>query len=407
MKKLTLVLVTILFAVTGILAQTPHLFKYQAVLRDESGAIMASEAVTVDISILKGSAGGTSVFDETHNVTTTAQGLINLNIGSVEDLSVVDFSNDTYFIEITVDGTVMGTSQLLSVPYALQAKTAETADYNSLTNLPTLFDGKWTSLTNTPTTITGYGITDAFDGDYNSLSNLPTLFDGSYNSLTDLPTLFSGDYNDLTNKPTIDGSETVINAGTNVTVSGNGTTANPYIVSASGSASTYSVGDFAQGGIVFWVDETEQHGLVCAKTDQGTDLTWYAGTNGVTRATGDGPFSGELNTAIIISSQVSIGDNGNDYAAQVCNDLKVTEGGKTYGDWYLPSKEELNLMYQNKAIIDATATANGGSSFESLYYWSSTEISDSKAWIQTFSSGIQKNGNKSFSSSKVRAIRAF
>ena len=119
MKKLILVLVAILFAVTGILAQTPNEFKYQAVLRNADGTIMTEESVQVDIDILQGSATGTSVFAETYNVTTTAQGLINLNIGSESDLSVVDFSSDTYFIEITVNDIVMGTSQLLSVPYAL------------------------------------------------------------------------------------------------------------------------------------------------------------------------------------------------------------------------------------------------------------------------------------------------
>ncbi len=129
------------------------------------------------------------------------------------------------------------------------------------------------------------------------------------------------------------------------------------------SPTTYSVDDFARGGIVFWLDETGQHGLVCAKEDQCTGIRWYAGTYGASRASGDGPFSGELNTSIIILSQVSIGDDGDDYAAQICNDLQITESGKTYGDWYLPSKEELNLMYHNKATINATALANSGSAF--------------------------------------------
>ena len=169
---------------------------------------------------------------------------------------------------------------------------------------------------------------------------------------------------------------------------------------------TYSVGDFAQGGIVFWVDETGQHGLVCAKVDQSADIRWYAGTYGVTRATGDGPFSGELNTSIIISSQVSIGDNGNDYAAQICNDLQITEGGKTYGDWYLPSKEELNLMYQNKATIDSTALANSGSAFAGVYYWSSTENNNNNAWKQNFNNGNQNNNNKN-NTNRVRAVRDF
>jgi len=80
-----------------------------------------------------------------------------------------------------------------------------------------IFDGDFNNLTNKPTTLAGYGITDAFSGswddltdkptlfsgDYNDLTNLPTLFSGSWDDLTDKPTLFSGDYNDLTNLPTL------------------------------------------------------------------------------------------------------------------------------------------------------------------------------------------------------------
>jgi len=122
MKKITLIFVTLLFLITGILAQTPSQFKYQAVLRNADGTIIADENITVDISILQGSASGTSVFDEQHSVTTTAQGVINLNIGSVSDLSVVDWNAGIYFVEISVNGTTMGASQLLSVPYALYAE---------------------------------------------------------------------------------------------------------------------------------------------------------------------------------------------------------------------------------------------------------------------------------------------
>ncbi|MDD2965579.1 MAG: DUF1566 domain-containing protein [Bacteroidales bacterium] len=171
-------------------------------------------------------------------------------------------------------------------------------------------------------------------------------------------------------------------------------------------AKTFMVGDFAQGGIVFWVDETGQHGLVCAKNDQSTAVRWYAGTYGNTQAKGDGPYAGEANTSIIIAAQVAIGDDGSTYAARICNELQITEGGKTYGDWYLPSKEELNLMYQNKATIDATAGANGGSGFASAYYWSSTESTNSDARIQLFSNGYQYNSIKNVTN-RVRAVRAF
>ncbi len=73
------------------------------------------------------------MFNETHNVTTTAQGLINLNIGSINDLSIIDWGTDDYFVKITVNDTEMGTSQLLSVPYALYANNS----------------GEWTTNANT------------------------------------------------------------------------------------------------------------------------------------------------------------------------------------------------------------------------------------------------------------------
>ncbi len=109
---------------TLIFSQTPNEFKYQAVLRNTDGTIMSDANVSIKVSILKSDLT-TSVFEETHNVTTTTQGLISLNIGSKEDLSVVNWNLDEYFLEISINGTIIGTSQLLSVPYALQAKTAE------------------------------------------------------------------------------------------------------------------------------------------------------------------------------------------------------------------------------------------------------------------------------------------
>ena len=174
------------------------------------------------------------------------------------------------------------------------------------------------------------------------------------------------------------------------------------------SITTYSVGDFAHGGIVFWVDETGQHGLVCAKEDQSTGVRWHAGTFGNTRAYGNGLYAGKTNTSIIIAAQVAIGDDGNTYAARICNELQITESGNTYGDWYLPSREELALMYQNRASINATATANGGSSFVNALYWSSTEENNTNyAWVHDYTSGSNSYISQKNTSHRVRAIRAF
>lgn len=169
----------------------------------------------------------------------------------------------------------------------------------------------------------------------------------------------------------------------------------------------YEPGDFAQGGIVFWVDDSGEHGLVCDKHDIGVGPRWYLGTYGNTYATGDGPFSGEMNTMLMIAGQMAIGNDGAGNAATYCTDLEVTQGGASYADWYLPSKDELARMYQNRVLINSVAQANGGSAFSTTdAYWSSTEYSNTDAYIQSFGTGVSSHVNKSGFFS-VRPIRAF
>jgi hypothetical protein len=176
---------------------------------------------------------------------------------------------------------------------------------------------------------------------------------------------------------------------------------------ASGNATWrgYSVGDYAQGGIIFWLDESGRHGLVASKFDQSPFAKWYAGTYGATRATGDGPFSGEMNTGIIISSHISIGDDGLAYAAQICADAKLGDGPKTYGDWYLPTLNELWEMYLTRDLINSVAIANGGTALSGSY-WSSTEFDGTTAWKLSFSGGAYSQTDKA-EQNRVRAIRAF
>lgn len=169
----------------------------------------------------------------------------------------------------------------------------------------------------------------------------------------------------------------------------------------------FEIGDFAHGGIVFWVDESGEHGLVCTKTDQSANIRWHAGSVVTTQAKGDGPFSGEMNTMIAISSHAGTSDDGAAYAARLCAELVVTENGSSYGDWYLPSKAELNLMHLSAETIDDTALENGGAVFVAFAsYWSSTEASSSNAWSQNITLGTQSSTSKS-STLDVRAIRAF
>lgn len=149
-----------------------------------------------------------------------------------------------------------------------------------------------------------------------------------------------------------------------------------------------AVGMEYQGGIIAYLDDSGQHGLIAAKEDQSEGIQWYNGTS-ISISTSSAIGSGNDNTENIVRLQ---GDGS--YAAKICYDLVIDE----YSDWFLPSSGELNLLYQNRHLIggfDLTAA-----------YWSSSELSSNYAWYQGFSSGYQSNYIKS-NTCRVRAVRAF
>ncbi|HNY02011.1 MAG TPA: hypothetical protein PKG48_05465 [Bacteroidales bacterium] len=165
-----------------VLAQFPQMLSYQAVVRNADGKLIQSAPVGIRLSILQGSNTGTVIYSETHLAHTNVNGLVSLEIGNGSPtlgvFSDIPWANGPYFLKTETDpagGTaysVVGAQPLLSVPYALY--TLKSAD------------------------------------------------------------AFSGDYNDLSNKPVIDGSETKLHAGSNITVTGSGTTANPYVINGPG-----------------------------------------------------------------------------------------------------------------------------------------------------------------------------
>ena len=118
------------FLISGLInAQTPQKFNYQAVARDTSGNLFTNKNVSFRINILQGSANGTSVYQETHQKTTNAYGQVTLTIGAGSvvsgNFSTINWGTNSYFIKTEMDASggsnflIMGTSQLLSVPYAL------------------------------------------------------------------------------------------------------------------------------------------------------------------------------------------------------------------------------------------------------------------------------------------------
>ena len=295
MKKIYSIVAGLLMT-ASVFAQAPEKMSYQAVIRNSSNALVVSSKVGMKISFLYKTDTGTAVYVETQTPTTNANGLASIEIGSGAVVSGnftnINWANGPYFIKTETDPsggtsyTITGTSQLLSVPYALYAKTA-------------------------------------------------------------------------------------------------------------GNVLSHSVGDKFGGGIVFYVYDDGQHGLIAALADQSTGIRWYGGSYTNTCARGDGVGAGLKNTAIIIANQGSV--DGNSFAARICNEYSVTVDGVMYGDWYLPSKYELNLLYAQKTVV-------GG--FAGNDYWSSTEGGSGNAWSQYFNGGGQFSANKYFSY-YVRAVRAF
>ena len=135
MKKVFTIFVAVLLTASAF-AQSPEKMSYQAVIRDVSDQLVINQDMGMQISILQGSASGTAVYVETQSPTSNANGLVSLEIGTgilvSGDFATIDWANDIYFIKTETDPTVAGgttytitgTSQLLSVPYALHAKTA-------------------------------------------------------------------------------------------------------------------------------------------------------------------------------------------------------------------------------------------------------------------------------------------
>ena len=117
----------LLMVVLGISAQVPYAFNYQAVLRNADGSVRANESVTLQIRITNEL--GIPAYEEVHQTMTSEFGLIRVVIGegtTTQELSFVDWSSGPYYIDLIVNGVHLGSSQLLSVPYALYAASGNT-----------------------------------------------------------------------------------------------------------------------------------------------------------------------------------------------------------------------------------------------------------------------------------------
>lgn len=211
-------------------AQAPQKISYQALVRDANSVLVSNQLVGIRISIRQNSASGTIVYAETQTRTSNINGLVTLEIGSgnvlTGSISGINWANGPYFLQTETDPTggtnytISGTAQLLSVPYALHAGKAESANET---------DPLFTN-------------SQAANIDATDIVNL--------NNLSGVNT---GDQ---------DGSETVITAGTNITVSGTGTAATPYVINAVGSGGWGLTGNAGTNPTVNYIGTTDDNDLV-------------------------------------------------------------------------------------------------------------------------------------------------
>ena len=274
---------------------------YQAVIRDASNTLVTNQSIGMQISILQTTITGTTVYAETHTVTTNLNGLVSLEIGTgstSDTFSTIDWSAGPYFIKTETDPTggssyaITGTSQLMSVPFAMYAKSS------------------------------GNGIT------------------------TDQSDAI------VANTAKVGYTEALVSANTDVAAN---------TLKVSYTQPIYSVNTFYAelGGYVIAVRDGGKHGLVVAMQDQGNS-SWYEANDLLSDA------------------------NNHDV------------NGAKFMEWRLPTKRELNLVYNQISNI------GGGFGI----YWSSTEFEYNYAWIQIFSSGNQYDYSKDHPND-VRAVRAF
>jgi hypothetical protein len=321
MKKITLLSTLCFLLLTLVVnAQTPpNAFNYSAVARNAAGQPIATATMGIQISILKTSPTGASQYSENHFVNTDDFGLFNLIIGAgaVQSGSManIDWSIDNYYLQVGMDaagGTnflTMGTTQLLSVPYALHAKTAES----------------------------------------------------------------------------------IVGGGTG------------------GGGFTHYIGEEFGGGVIFhlWKDNAGvEHGLIVDLVDLSTAQVWSNIDQTSVGTAAQSSWDGISNSNAIVSQA-----GHTNSAAALC--LNSNNGNQN--DWYLPSIQELNILWNNYYTVARSLNQiSGATQLQSFgyegSYWSRSEYWDQLfpgAEIQSFFNGSTSSASHKSNTYSVRAIRAF
>ena len=167
------------------------------------------------------------------------------------------------------------------------------------------------------------------------------------------------------------------------------------------------IGDIHEGGVVFYLFQVgdpgyvsgEQHGLIVSMTDQSSTAVSGGCAGTIAGASGDGLGTGETNTQAMVNNCPEIAT-----AASICNELE----SNGYSDWYLPSPQEQQKLYESRTKVSAAATSNGGIGINAnANYWNSREHSATQGSVMNMLDGSNSLAAKAEPAGYVRAIRTF
>ena len=472
MKQIVLLMLSLLLSI-GLWSQTvPQGIPFQGVARDLAGQVIGEKELDVRIRLQNNNESVVGLlYEEYHQIQTNHLGLFQLVVGqgrsSATDFSTIPWSREEIWLELSIresdnggDYEVLSHSQLLSVPYAMHAGSAdrvEGADADSFASPFWRTNGNNGSLPQ----FQFIGTVDAKDLNFRTSNQnrlkiqsggdieIQMSLDVAHDLVVNGNSIIEGDLNvngvlygdgsGLTNIDVNDGDAdstneielpTTGNVGDMAYWNGTawvsippGTVGQVLTIGAGGlpawvdnnngtdtgtggtGPSELQIGDTWAGGIIFYLagpgedlngDGIADQGLVATASDLSPSSEWGCYGTAISGADGTAVGTGKQNTDDILA-----GCSESNIAAKICADYSVTTGGITYDDWFLPSKYELNLMFTNLYL-------NSIGGFAASWYWSSSEWNNSVdvAWQQEFNNGDQ-GGQLQDLKGHVRAVRVF